>query len=108
MIVICKSLVPKGYQGVTLFPFIILRSVEDKKNTYLINHERIHLRQQLELLVVFFYIWYVFDFIRHYIKVKDTKIAYKQIVFEREAYQNEYNLDYLTTRKFFSFLRNKK
>ncbi|SEI49404.1 hypothetical protein SAMN04488018_101163 [Myroides marinus] len=108
MIVICKNLVPKGYQGVTLFPFIILRSVEDKNNAYLINHERIHLRQQLELLVVFFYIWYILEFIMHYIKSNDVKTAYRSIIFEREAYQYEHNLEYLKNRKYFSFLRNKK
>lgn len=30
---------------------------------------------------------------------RDTKLAYKNISFEREAYQNQSNLDYLSNRK---------
>jgi len=34
----------------------------------------------------------------------DTSKAYENICFEKEAYNNEKNLDYLKTRKHFSFL----
>lgn len=106
MIIICKYLVPRGYQGLTLFPFIFLKSRDYKQDTYLINHERIHLRQQLELLIVFFYLWYLIEFVWYYFKTNDIKVAYRSIVFEREAYQNEYNLNYLTNRRFFAYIRN--
>lgn len=52
MILISKYLVPKGYVGITLFPFIVLRQSRMKDDPVLINHEKIHLRQQLELLVI--------------------------------------------------------
>lgn len=106
MVIICKYLVPRGFEGITLFPFILLKSEDCKKNVYLVNHERIHLRQQLELLIVFFYVWYVIEFIRHFILTKNAKVAYKRILFEVEAYSNEHNLAYLKTRKIYSFLRN--
>ena len=51
-----------GYQGITLWPFIILKNKELKKNVRVINHERIHLRQQRELAVVIFYIWYLINY----------------------------------------------
>ena len=34
---------------------------------------------------------------------RDTKLAYKNISFEREAYQNQSNLDYLSNRKHYSW-----
>lgn len=81
--------------GIALFPFIILSS-KVGKNPRIINHERIHLRQQLELLVIPFYIWYLIEFY--------TK-GYYNVSFEREAYENDCNLDYLKSRKMFNFVK---
>ena len=47
MILISKYIVPKGYTGVTVYPFVFLKHKGLKKDDILINHERIHLRQQL-------------------------------------------------------------
>lgn len=69
------------------------------------NHERVHLHQQRELLVVFFYIWYFVEFCLRYLEYDNSFEAYRNISFEREAYQNESNLDYLQTRKFWAFLK---
>jgi len=52
MIITSKYLVPKGYAAMAIFPFILLHDKKMKENKVLINHERIHLRQQVELLVV--------------------------------------------------------
>jgi len=46
----------KKINGITLWPFILVRSNELKLDPFFINHEKIHLRQQLELLIVFFFI----------------------------------------------------
>jgi hypothetical protein len=90
--------------AITLWPFIFIRKEEMKLNPVLINHEKIHLRQQMELLIVIFYLWYIFEFIYHFLKTRNLKIAYRMIRFEKEAYQNEHNLNYLKTRKMFGFL----
>ena len=101
--------------GITLYPFILvdkeyfslLEKFSDKNyQNILINHERIHIRQQLEGLIVFFYIIYVFDWLYQYIKGKYIRKisdftfnrAYRNISYEREAYSNEYDLEYLTTK----------
>ncbi|MEE9408278.1 MAG: hypothetical protein V3V28_09405 [Polaribacter sp.] len=105
MIIISKFLVRKGYAGMAIFPLIILRNKKNKTNKRLINHERIHLKQQLELLIIPFFIWYGIEFLINWVKYKNSKTAYYNISFEREAYQNEYNLKYLKTRKLFSFLK---
>jgi hypothetical protein len=70
-----------------------------------VNHERIHLRQQLELLIVPFYIIYGLEFVFRLIAYKNWKEAYQNISFEREAYKNEKDLDYLKTRPLFGFMR---
>ncbi|MGC6429686.1 MAG: hypothetical protein ACON5F_01440 [Jejuia sp.] len=104
MILISKYLAPKGYNGITLYPFIFLGDTKLKINETLVNHEQIHLKQQLELLVLPFYIWYVLEFIFRYIQFKNWSLAYRNISFEREAYAKEKDLQYLKTRKFWSFL----
>ncbi|WP_203969755.1 hypothetical protein [Capnocytophaga stomatis] len=105
MLRVCRWLVPEGYRAITLYPFIFLRNKEDKENAVLINHERIHLRQQLELLVIFFYLWYGIDFLIKYAKYRNWQKAYRNIIFEREAYGNESDLQYLKERKRFGFKR---
>lgn len=90
--------------GITLFPFIIIQRKEDKKNAVLINHERIHLRQQLELLILPFYILYLMEYFLNLVYYKNTHKAYRSISFEREAYDNEDNFNYLKNRGLFSFL----
>ncbi|MFJ1365572.1 hypothetical protein ACILD7_02450 [Capnocytophaga canimorsus] len=104
MIRVCKWLVPKGYRAITLYPFIFVRVWADKNNAVLINHERIHLKQQAELLVIFFYLWYLLDFLWKYAKYRNWNKAYRNIIFEREAYGNEQNLNYLKIRGNWWFL----
>lgn len=69
----------------------------------IINHERIHLQQQLELLIVFFYVWYVSEWIYYYFKFGNWWAAYHAIRFEKEAYANEKDLNYLKNRAFWGF-----
>lgn len=104
MIIVChKILKNMKINGITLFPFIFIQNPEDRNNAVLINHEKIHLRQQLELLVIIFYIWYVVEYYYWYFRLKDSFMAYKYISFEREAYAMEEDLNYLEKRRLFSF-----
>jgi|SRR5690554_1541678 len=105
MIYISKIFIPKGFKGITLYPFILLKYLEDKDNPTLINHEKTHLRQQLEMLILLFYVWYGFEFLIRLLQYKDRKAAYRNISFEREAYQREKDLDYLKKRSFWKFLK---
>lgn len=91
--------------GIALFPFILLKNPADKTNQRLLNHEKIHLRQQAELLVFFFYIWYVVEYYYWFFKFKNSYQAYRRISFEREAYDNESDLDYLKKRKCYGFFK---
>lgn len=105
MIFISKYIVPKGFIGITLYPFIFLRYRDLKGNPTLVNHEKIHLKQQLELLIIFFYLFYFAEWVIKLFKYKNRYIAYRNLSFEREAYQNETNFNYLKTRKFWAFLK---
>ena len=105
LLIISKFWVPKGFSGITIFPFVFVRDVFWAEVKSFVNHEKIHLRQQLELLIVLFFIWYGLEFLIRLIYYKNFKKAYRNISFEREAYANEHNETYLNTRRFFSFLR---
>lgn len=105
MILISKFLVPKGYLGITIFPFMFLKDPSLKGNSEFVNHERIHLRQQLELLIILFFIIYIAEFLARLIHSRNWSFAYRNISFEREAYKNEKDLNYLKSRSFCAFLK---
>jgi len=91
--------------GIMLFPFILIQknligAGELKK---IINHETIHFKQALEILVLPFYIIYGINWLINLFKYNRYD-AYKNIIFEKEAHSNEDNLDYLETRKKYCWL----
>lgn len=71
----------------------------------LINHERIHTAQMLELAVIPFYIIY---FVEWLIRLTMRGNAYRNISFEREAYAHQREQDYLRHRKHYAWLRDRK
>ncbi|WP_067151243.1 hypothetical protein [Pseudotamlana agarivorans] len=105
MVFISKYLIPKGYLGLTLYPFIILKKKQLLEDKVLLNHERIHLKQQLEMLVLPFYVFYVLEFLWRWLWCLNWKKAYRNISFEREAYAHETDLEYLKSRQFWAFLK---
>lgn len=73
-----------------------------RKLEKLINHEKIHWQQQLEMLIIFFYIWYLSEwFIRLFMEGN----AYRNISFERESKINEIDLEYLKKRKPYAWMK---
>lgn len=90
--VIKTNILPKGVVALTLFPFIFTRT----KEAVTINHERIHLKQQIEMLIIFFYLLYLFEWL--------TK-GYHGICFEKECYLNESDMNYLKERKVFAWAK---
>ena len=104
IVLVLKYLTPKGFRGITLFPFILLRDKKDREDGVMMNHEKIHIRQQLEMLVLPFFIWYGVEFLLRWIHYRNRHLAYRNISFEREAYGNEKDLYYLKQRSFWKFL----
>ena len=88
--------------GITLWPFILINSPASN-NAVLLNHERIHIRQQLETLIIGFYLIYVIQFL--YYRLRNSRFrAYRMISFEKEAYRYEADLNYLKNRKPFAWI----
>jgi hypothetical protein len=92
----------KNYIGIAIFPFIIIHK-KYKDDIWLINHEKIHLRQQIELLWIGFFIWYFLEFLYRYMQYKNWYKAYLNISFERECNLYESDLAYLQKRNLFGF-----
>ena len=107
-----------GFKAINLFGVLFVKN-NAKIDDVTINHEAIHSRQFVELMVLFavatvfirwwlpafapfaFYIWYVLEWLVRLPKGN----AYRNISFEREAYDNEKNLSYLDTRKPFNWMK---
>ena len=103
-LIVSKYLIPNGYHGLTIFPFVLIKYSSDQNNWVLMNHEKIHLRQQRELLLLPFFIWYLIEYIFRLFQYKSHNLAYRNISFEREAYANESNLNYLQKRSLWKFV----
>lgn len=91
--------------GLSLWPFIIVKEDSLKADEVLINHERIHLKQQRELLILPFYIIYLVEWLIRTVLYLNSYRAYQNISFEREAYANEKDMQYLSKRRTFGFLQ---
>lgn len=105
MILVFKHFFYKNYVGLSLWPFIILKHDALKNDAVLINHEKIHLKQQQELLIIPFYLIYILEWLIRSLIYFDTYKAYQNMSFEREAYLNERNFDYPSERRTFGFLK---
>jgi hypothetical protein len=105
ILIVFKYLTPRGFRGLTFYPFVFLADKDDKLNEVFINHERIHIRQQIELLILPFYLWYITEYLIRLLQFRNRKKAYYAISFEREAYANEKDLEYLNSRPFWGFVR---
>lgn len=105
MFIICFPYIFYGnFQGMAVFPFIFVKNKVIKKDKVLINHEKIHLMQQIELLWIFFFLIYFGEYLINLLKYKNVDKAYREISFEKEAYTNEKNLCYLKERRCWKFL----
>lgn len=99
--IIKNKILPFGpYEAMAIWPFIFTKVDMDQKT---LNHEKIHHAQQKELLLVGFYLFYVLNFLWNLIRMNPS--PYRAIVFEREAYDNDQDLDYLDKRKPFAWRR---
>src|SRR5690554_2762004 len=105
IVVVVNQFFAKKFRGLAIYPFIFLKDKQLLNNPLIINHEKIHLRQQIELLWIFFFFWYGIEFLIRWIQFKDSNLAYFNISFEREAYEYEGNLNFLNDRKFWNFTR---
>lgn len=100
-----KHVPVKGFRAINLFGLVFARKEFFPLSKRVLNHEAIHSRQLLETLVLGFYFWYTLEWIIRWIQYKDKFLAYRNISFEREAYDNDENFEYLRNRRFWSFIK---
>lgn len=115
-----------GYKAINLFGILFVRG-NARIDEVTINHEKIHSEQYEEitalslfllgimglifgnLIILFspfmYYALYVLEWLIRLIQFKNSYMAYRNISFEREAYQKQEDMHYLKSRKFFSFLK---
>lgn len=105
MIIIRNNLIPfLGFSAMTVWPFIFVH-----KSAWYSNdtdrHERIHGRQQLEMLLLPFYLWYGVEYLVRLCITRSRSRAYRSISFEQEAYTHERDQDYLSHRKWYAWMK---
>lgn len=101
MMVIYNNILPvKGFKCINLFGVLFVRKCLKMRDVDF-NHEAIHTKQMKEMLYVFFYLWYVIEWI---VRLFKRGNAYRNISFEREAYSNQCYLKYNKERKRFAWL----
>lgn len=91
---------PIDIGAITLGPLVF---VSGPASSTLKNHERIHWEQYKECLIVGFLILYCMFWIKGILSGYSRTDSYLSIPFEREAYENDINLEYLNTRKKFTW-----
>lgn len=102
--IIRNKIIPfKNFGAINLFGIIFAKPWMDMSEIK-INHEAIHTSQMKELLYIPFYIVYTLEWLWRLVFQKGN--AYKNLSFEKEAYENESNLNYLKNRKRFAMWRN--
>jgi len=104
MRVIKNKIIPaKGFNAINLFGVVFTRAVKLSEQT--LRHESIHTAQMRELVYIFFYVWYLAEYAIRLIRYRNGKEAYRNISFECEAYQYGKTDNYLSKRKWYSFLK---
>lgn len=109
MKIIYNTIIPmKGYKAVNILGVLFARKgarlTEDD-----IRHERIHTAQMKETLYVAFYLWYAVEWlVRLFCNGFKPHEAYRALLFEREAYANEGDEDYLACRRRYAWLRSER
>lgn len=127
--VIFNDIIPfKGFLSMCLWPFIFVRNAAASHyNLVSNNHEHIHAEQQKEVLAAglvlaavlallgcgwwsllalpLFLWWYCLEWVFRLFQYRDAHKAYRNISFEREAYANEKDMEYLSQRQRFAWIK---
>lgn len=93
-----------GYKAINLFGVLFARR-GSRLTASDINHEEIHTAQMKETLYIGFYVIYLLNWVINLFRYKfSNNKAYHNIMFEREAYENENYAPYLGSREHFTWI----
>jgi hypothetical protein len=100
--VVLSKVSPINIWAINLGLFVFCRGELSEQTK---NHETIHYKQTIELLFVGFWLLYFIFWVIGLCRYRDGKLAYMMSPFEQEAYSNEENLEYLSQRKLYSWVK---
>lgn len=100
--VILSYLTPIEIGAITIGPLVFSRG---EMSDVTKNHESIHWQQYIETGILGFIVLYYSFYFWNWLKYRDGQTAYYMIPFEKEAYDNDNNLDYLQSRKRYSWAK---
>ena len=99
--VVLSYLAPIDIGAITIGPFVFSRGEMSEETK---NHEAIHWQQYIETGILGFIVLYYSYYLWNYVKYQDGKTAYFMIPFEKEAYDNDKDLQYLESRNRYAWL----
>ena len=100
-----SKLAPINIGAISLCGFVFSREAMDERVK---NHEAIHFQQQLELGFIFFFVVYLYDYLRLRLMGYDGEDAYYYSRSEQEAHLNDKDLEYLGKRKRYAWLKREE
>lgn len=105
MKIIRNNILPiKPFTAINLFGILFVRG-ENEIGDIIRNHESIHTVQMKEMLYIPFYLFYVAEWFVKLIIYLNALKAYRNISFEREAYSNQTNPNYIKSRSMYSWVK---
>ena len=104
MKIIQNKIIPfgKNFLAINLFGVIFAKGYISPQTA---NHEYIHTLQQREMLFIFFYLWYVVEWVYKAFRYRGYEKGYFNISFEREAYTYGHDLSYPARRRHFAWTK---
>lgn len=99
-------LLGRTYAAMCFLPFLFVnRGIDIREIPESLNHERIHARQQIEMVWLFFFIWYCAEYLVRLLIYRSHRMAYLNLSHEREAYDNASDPDYLIHRRPYAWVK---
>ena len=107
----------KGYQAITILLWMVVR--KEYKNSlpwWVECHETTHLKQEIEMLFIFFYIEYCIEYIVKFFTIFFIGLihfkfdisfyrAYESLAVEQEAFEHQDELYYNEVRKHYAWIK---
>ena len=106
MKVIYNRLVPfRGFTAINLMGIVFARVEYRPLSAAIQQHEAIHTAQMKETAFLGFYLIYIAEWLWGLLRLRDALAAYRAIRFEREAYRNMADPNYLNQRRPYAWMR---
>ena len=100
--VVLSIFTPITIEAITIGPLVFSRG---EMSDVTKNHESIHWQQYIETGILGFIILYYAFYLMNFLRYRDGRTAYFMIPFEKEAYDNDENMQYLEKRRRWAWIK---